>query len=354
MAQQAPRKLLPGAAQVLHRRDAGAHPIAHRLVAIVLHPDRRQFARPVQAGRQHGVTTVGLDPVAGARGRLRRGDQVAVVAHLGQQAMDAVAAGAGFMAEMQRSVCLAQLRHRLADCRMRVRERAETAHLTPAPVLGDHNCNRFLVLVQTDECCILPMARLLLYGALLRAARAIPAMTRRRRATPKRTLGPSRARIRGLLPSVFRARTADRPQDPTWSRYAFTGHPQGHPLRISDGGETGLDCIDLAAPPRALRLRTQTMAGPSAPRLQRRSRHLRTAAPARFRGNPRNGRTRPASPCACGPARCDPRRRLRRFRSASPTVDDRPGSDRECAGWRHARRRDPDASRNHPPHARAS
>jgi hypothetical protein len=81
---------------------------------------RELLAGAAQAGQQHGIAPVGLDPVAGARGRHRWRDQFTVVAHLGQLAMNAMAAGVGFIAEMQRILRLAQLRHQLADRLSRV------------------------------------------------------------------------------------------------------------------------------------------------------------------------------------------------------------------------------------------
>ena len=55
--------------------------------------------------------------------------------HVGQLAMDAIAAGAGLVAEMQRVVRLAQLRHQLADRLARVRDLAQIAHLAACAVV---------------------------------------------------------------------------------------------------------------------------------------------------------------------------------------------------------------------------
>ena len=62
-------ELLPCAAQVLHSRGPGADQIAHRLVTLVRHPDRRELARPVQSRQQDCIAPVGLHSVAWPRGR---------------------------------------------------------------------------------------------------------------------------------------------------------------------------------------------------------------------------------------------------------------------------------------------
>ena len=76
---------------------------------------------------------------------------------------------------------------------------------------------------------VCPMVRPLVYGALLRAVRAIPGIKRRRRATPKLTLGPStRLRCRQLrsCSRSLQARRRRRAQDRDVARRQVEAPPR--------------------------------------------------------------------------------------------------------------------------------
>src|SRR4051812_38911509 len=64
MTQQEARQLLTGLAQCAHRRLTRTNKIAHRLVRLIRHPDRRQFTSPVQLSKVDRVSPVGLDSLA--------------------------------------------------------------------------------------------------------------------------------------------------------------------------------------------------------------------------------------------------------------------------------------------------
>src|SRR5215213_9515583 len=66
VAEQEGLQLLARAPQLLHRRLAGAHQLAHGLVAGIRDPDRRELAGAVQLGQGQRVPPVGLDPLARA------------------------------------------------------------------------------------------------------------------------------------------------------------------------------------------------------------------------------------------------------------------------------------------------
>jgi len=76
--------------------------------------------------------------------------------------MDAIAAGAGFVAEMQRIVRFAQFRHRLVDHLAPVRDLAKIAHLTAKPVLGNRHGDCLFVHVESDKWTLLRVLRFLM------------------------------------------------------------------------------------------------------------------------------------------------------------------------------------------------
>ena len=78
-------------------------------MSLIGHPDRRQLARPMELGQHEGIAAVGLHPVARLHRDERGGDDHAVMTHLDELPVDAVAAGTGLMAEVRRSPLAAQL-----------------------------------------------------------------------------------------------------------------------------------------------------------------------------------------------------------------------------------------------------
>ena len=68
VAQQELAEPMPGPGAVGDQVGAGAAQVPHRLLGHGRHPDGDQLAGPVQPGQPPAVTTVGLDPVAGAFG----------------------------------------------------------------------------------------------------------------------------------------------------------------------------------------------------------------------------------------------------------------------------------------------
>ena len=68
---------LPAPAPVFDRTQARAHQIADRLVGLVGHMDKGEFARAVEPRQRQGVAPVGLDPVAALLGYQRGRDQFA-------------------------------------------------------------------------------------------------------------------------------------------------------------------------------------------------------------------------------------------------------------------------------------
>lgn len=70
-----------------------ASEIAQGLVLRRRHPNRRQISSLVGLGEFLGLTTVGLDLVAGPLGDERRGDDLAFDPHLGQLPVQGVARG---------------------------------------------------------------------------------------------------------------------------------------------------------------------------------------------------------------------------------------------------------------------
>ena len=64
LAQQEAGDVLAAARQARHRRRAGAHQIAQRLVRRIRHPDLRQLLRAQQLGQLQRIAPVRLDPLA--------------------------------------------------------------------------------------------------------------------------------------------------------------------------------------------------------------------------------------------------------------------------------------------------
>ena len=116
-----------------HGRGSGADQVAHRLVRRIRHPHRRELAGPVQLRQAQRITPVGLHPVARlARDQGRRHHHAGMAEAL-ELPLQAVAAGAGLVAEAQLPPIPGQPSRQLGDDLGPVREDPELPDLaTPA------------------------------------------------------------------------------------------------------------------------------------------------------------------------------------------------------------------------------
>jgi hypothetical protein len=129
--------------------------IAQGLMGRIRNPHRCQLTGPMQLRQHHRIAPVRLHPVARLHRNERRGHNDAVVPHLDKLAMQAVAAGTRFIAEMQLRSASGQLLHQLADMIGPVRHRPQVADLTTALALRTCDRDRRLVDIQPDERAIL-------------------------------------------------------------------------------------------------------------------------------------------------------------------------------------------------------
>ncbi len=104
VTQQKRTQLLAGRPYRTHRRQTGADQVAHRLVCCIRYPDRGQQSASVQHSQRGGVALVGLLPFAALTRDHRWSDHHAVFAHLGEGAVNPIAAGTGFVTEPHRAV----------------------------------------------------------------------------------------------------------------------------------------------------------------------------------------------------------------------------------------------------------
>src|SRR3954451_608884 len=102
VTQQKRTQLLAGCSHRAHCRQAGADQVAHRLVRRIRHPNRGQQPPSVQHGQAGSVALVILLPLARFARDHRRCDHHAIFAHPGEGAVHTVAAGTGFIAELDR------------------------------------------------------------------------------------------------------------------------------------------------------------------------------------------------------------------------------------------------------------
>jgi hypothetical protein len=139
------------AAQVLDGRLAGPHQVAHRLVRLVRHPDRRQPPGPQQACKRYRIAPVGLHPVAGPardeRGRHHR----AGMAERHDLAVEPVPGRAGLVADVQPPVPRRQTRDQPPHSLGAGFDLAEVAHLAPPAGLGHRHRVLRLCRVDPDE-----------------------------------------------------------------------------------------------------------------------------------------------------------------------------------------------------------
>lgn len=109
----------------------------------------------MQLRQHHRVTTVSLHPVARLHRDQRRGNYDAVMPHLENLAMKAIAARTRLIAEMQPCPACRQPLRQLAHMIGAVRHRSPVADLPTTFALRDRHRNRRLVDIQPDERAIL-------------------------------------------------------------------------------------------------------------------------------------------------------------------------------------------------------
>jgi len=124
------RNRLPFATQVVYRHLARPHQVPHRLVRLVRHPHRGQFAGAQQTSKLGRVASVRLHPIARApRDQGGRNDS-ALMTQLRQLPVQPIPGRTGFITEVQWRMPLLQLAHKTTD-RFRV-----SADLTKEPDLS--------------------------------------------------------------------------------------------------------------------------------------------------------------------------------------------------------------------------
>jgi hypothetical protein len=138
-----------------HRRRPSPDKIAHGLMGRIRNLHRRQLTGSMQLRQHHRNAPVRLHPVACLHRDERGGHNDAVVPHLDRLAMQAVAAGTRFIAEMQPRSASCEPLHQLADVIGTMRHRPQMADLTTALALRDCDRDRRLVDIQPDERAIL-------------------------------------------------------------------------------------------------------------------------------------------------------------------------------------------------------
>lgn len=102
MTQQEAAEPLTGTAPLDHRVDPDPAQVPHRLLTLGRYPDRGQLPGPVQPGEPAGVPLVGLDPIAWGGGDQRRGDDLTVDTHRGEQPHQPVAGRPRLVTHLER------------------------------------------------------------------------------------------------------------------------------------------------------------------------------------------------------------------------------------------------------------
>ena len=151
MPQQEAAQRQLGRDEVVLGLPARPHHVADRLVLLVGHPYRGEFARAQQPCQRHRVPPIRLHPVARPARRHRRRDDHAIDPEPPELAIDAVPARACLVAEPQHDPRTRQARDQPPDRLGRVRHRAVEAHLTGAVPVRHRDRDRVLVHVETDE-----------------------------------------------------------------------------------------------------------------------------------------------------------------------------------------------------------
>ena len=131
--------LLAMHAQSLDRTRTSTNKIAHRLMALVGHPHRGQFAGPQELGKRHSIAAVRLHPVArlpwDERGRHDR----AGMPERRDEPVQTIAGRAGLVAEMRLAVLGRDPLNQAAHALLGGVHLAEIAHLAPTLAIGDRD-----------------------------------------------------------------------------------------------------------------------------------------------------------------------------------------------------------------------
>jgi hypothetical protein len=128
---------------------------------VVRHPHCRQLASPVQFGQRHRIAAVGLHSVTGPARDQRWRDHDAILAQSAQQTMHAITAGASLVTEVKPPARPSQLLDQAAQRLRRRRDLAMKAHFAAATSFSNRHRRAPLVDVQSHECAMLHIARLL-------------------------------------------------------------------------------------------------------------------------------------------------------------------------------------------------
>ena len=148
-------QMLARLARDTHGRCPRPNQISHRLMSLVRHPNRCQFARPMEFRQHERIAAVGLHPLASLHRDERGGHDHAVMPEFGEMPVEAIAARTGLIAEVQQTPVGAQLIGKLADMICAVGDRAPVAHFAAASSMRDCHRNRRLVDIQPDKYGIL-------------------------------------------------------------------------------------------------------------------------------------------------------------------------------------------------------
>ena len=154
VTQQKCTQLLAGRPHRTHRRQTGADQVAHRLVRRIRHPNRSQQSASVQHRQAGSVALVILLPLTAFTRDHRGRHHHAIFTGPGEGAMNAVAAGTGFIAELDRPAAgLPQTLDQFLQHCGGVGECAIGCGLANLPGRCDRDDDRLFVHIHADKSC---------------------------------------------------------------------------------------------------------------------------------------------------------------------------------------------------------
>ena len=130
---------------------AGTNEIAHRLVCLVRHPYRGEFAGSQEFGERHRIAAVRLHPVARLPWDQRGCRDRAGIAERGDEAIEAIAGRAGFVAEMHPLVLGSEPLDQAAHALLGRVHLAEITDLAATLTIGDSDGVARLGDINPDE-----------------------------------------------------------------------------------------------------------------------------------------------------------------------------------------------------------
>jgi hypothetical protein len=130
--------------------------IAHRFIRVVGHVDRAQFAGAMQPREHEAIPPVRFHPIAAPFRHHGGAHDHAVFPALGQVPIDAEAAGAGLVDEVELAVRRAERAHDLVERLEIARDHAVVADLAVAGTFRDGHVDRFLMDIQPYEHATVP------------------------------------------------------------------------------------------------------------------------------------------------------------------------------------------------------